>query len=608
MKKTSGIFGLVVLLSFISSALSAAETLPVDQVKKGMKGYGLTVFEGERIDRFDVEILGVLKNIGPKQDLILARVDSEVIRKSGVIAGMSGSPIYLEGKLIGALAYSWQFSRDGVAGITPIDEMLRLKRSGGAPVIMVAPKMTSSQFFSEITNRALGDRGEAYLASLIPARGMTAGGALPISIPISLSRFAPETVDRYSQLLEASGLMSVPSGSSGSGGGAVVNGKPAKGAAPFQPGDAVAGILIDGDLSIAASGTVTYVDGDHVYAFGHPFLDMGAISFPMAKSDVVGVLPSIARSFKFSNTGRVVGALEQDRYAGILGRLGATAPMIPIQLNMESSAGSQRYDVRVIRHPQLSPLMLAMATDTVVANAQRAAGDRTVRIDSEIKIAGFPAIRLQEGWAGSQARQAIPAYLAMVSGYLMSNEFLEAPIETVKVTLRHDDDLKIASLIEASVDTPRRGVINPGDTVRVRVLLKPFRGEPFAEELDVKIPDNQQPGPVYLMIGSGSTLTQLDFALVPPDPRNLPQMLAVLGRLRPATELSIGLYASSQGSVTAGVYLPDLPPSVSALVTADSSNSIQAPVRYAVAQRATKQLEYIIDGSKKLELDIRAAR
>jgi len=572
-----------------------------------MKGYGLTVFDGDRIDRFDVEILGVLRNIGPKQDLILAHVDSEVIRKSGVIAGMSGSPIYIDGKVIGALAYSWQFSKDGVAGITPIEEMLRLQRSGGAPAMMVAPRMTSTQFFTEMANRAVGERGEAYLASLIPGRSAAAGGALPISIPISLSRFAPETVDRYSRLLEASGFMSVPSGTSGAAGSAT-GAKTSDDAAPFKPGDAVAGVLIDGDLSVAASGTVTHVDGEHIYAFGHPFLDMGAISFPMAKSDVVGVLPSVARSFKFSNTGRVVGALEQDRYAGILGRLGATAQMIPIQMSMQSSTGTQRYDVRVVRHPQLSPLMLAMAADTVVANAQRAAGDRTVRIDSEIKIAGFPAIRLQEGWAGAQARQAIPAYLAMVSGYLMSNEFHDAPIESVKVSLRHDDDLKIATLVEASVQSPKKGVINPGDTLRVRVLLKPFRGEPFAEELDVRIPDNQQPGAAYLMIGSGSALTQLDFTLVPPDPRNLSQLVSVLGRLRPATELSIGLYSASQGSVTAGVYLPDLPPSVSAFVNGDSSNSIQAPVRYSAAQRATRGLDYIIDGSKKLDLDIRAER
>ena len=259
----------------------------------------------------------------------------------------------------------------------------------------------------------------------------------------------------------------------------------------------------------------------------------------------------------------------------------------------------------IVRHPQLSPLILAMAADTVVSNAQRAAGERTVMLESEIKLKGYPPIHLREGWAGAQARQAIPAYLAIVAQYLMSNEFHDATIESIKVHLQHDDQLRIAKLLEASVITPDSGRIAPGDTVKVRTLLKPFRGEPFVESFDVKIPDNQPAGSAYLLVGSGSVVNQIDFTLVPPDPRTLEQVLAVLERLRPSTDLTLGLYSTGEGAVTAGVYLPNLPPSMHAIVTGDTSNGAQAPVKYHAGEHQAHSLGYIVDGALKIDLEIK---
>ncbi|MEO6259870.1 MAG: hypothetical protein ABIP63_05940, partial [Thermoanaerobaculia bacterium] len=365
-------------------------------------------------------------------------------------------------------------------------------------------------------------------------------------------------------------------------------------------------VLVRGDFNVAATGTVTYVDGDHVYAFGHPFLDMGEVSFPMAKSEIVGVLPSLASSFKFANTGEVVGAFHQDRSNGIMGSIGDRADMIPVDLSVEGSGPVHNYHVEIVRHAQLSPLMLAMATDSVVANAQTAAGERTVMLESEIKIKGIDdPIRLREGWAGAQARQAIPAYLALVGGYVMSNEFRAADIESVKIRLRHDDNLKTARLLEASIVMPESGRIHAGDTVKVRTLLKPYRGEAFLETFEVRIPDDQRPGNAYVLVGSGSVLNQVDFSLVPPDPRNLEQVLAVLGRLRPSTDLTLGLYSSADGAVTSGVYLPDLPPTMRAVVSNDTSNGPQAPVRYHSAAHQAHPLGYIIEGVMKVDLDIK---
>lgn len=581
--------------------------MPLSQVRKGMKGYGLTVFEGNEVEKFDVEILGVLSNVGPEQNIILAKVDHPVVRRTGVIMGMSGSPVFIDGKVIGALAYAWQFAKEPVAGITPIDEMLRIGRgnapSGGVALPAAAPRYSGAELIKALADGKPEQVFEKLIGG-IPARpAAMLGGAKRISLPLSMSSFAPDTISRFSPWLEAMGFAAVPSGTTST---STTTDGPVK-AAGFQLGDPIGAVLLHGDFNVAASGTVSYVDGQSVFAFGHPFLDMGEINFPMAQSEVVTVLPSLANSFKFSNTGKVVGVFRQDRSAGILGTLGDKAEMIPVELTLDAPGLSRKYNVDIVRHAYLSPLVLAMAADTVISNAQKAAGERTVMLESEIKLKGFEPIRLKEGWAGQQARQSIPAYLAVVAGYLMSNEFRAAEIESVKIHLRHDDQLRTAKLMEASLVMPEKGRVEPGDTVKIRTVLKPYRGESFVETFDVRIPDDQGAGSAYLLVGSGSVINAVDFMLVPPDPRTLEQVMTVLQRLRPSTDLTVGLYSTADGAVTSGVYLPNLPPSMRAIVTADTSNGAQAPVKYYAAGHQARGLGYIIDGALKIDLDVKPA-
>jgi hypothetical protein len=595
---------LIALAVTLTSTAQAAERMPLSDVRKGMKGYGLTVFEGTKIEKFDVEILGVLHNIGPGQNLILAQVDSPVVRRGGIIAGMSGSPVFIDGKVIGALAYAWQFAKEPVAGITPIEEMLKISqvvRPPGALPAGATPRMSGAELLQSIASGKTEGAFDKLVKGMAAHPVNTISGATRIALPMSVSSFAPDTIQRFAPYFEQLGFQAVPAGATSSST-TTDNAK-----TTFAPGDPVGAVLLTGDFNVAASGTVTYVDDDHVYAFGHPFLDMGEINFPMATSEVVGVLPSLASSFKFSNTGNIVGVLRQDRAAGIMGILGAKADMIPVEVALNGAGPAQTYRVNVVRHSYLSPLMLAMVTDSIVSNAQRAAGERTVLMESEIKLKGFDPVRIREGFAGQQARQAIPQYLALVAGYVMSNEFRDAEIESVKIQLRHDDDLRIARLMEASLVMPAKGRVSPGDTVKVRTVLKPFRGEAFVETFDIRIPDEQPAGAAYLLVGSGTVMNAIDFTLVPPDPRTLEQVLGVLQRLRPATDLTVGLYSTGEGAVTSGVYLPNLPPSMRAVVVADTSNGVQAAVKYHPAGQSARPLGYIVDGALKIDIDVQPA-
>jgi hypothetical protein len=364
-------------------------------------------------------------------------------------------------------------------------------------------------------------------------------------------------------------------------------------------------MLVEGDLSLAANGTVTYVNGDRVYGFGHPFLDMGAIDLPMAEAEVIGVLPNMARSFKFSNTGRVVGALRQDRLPGVLGVSNAEASMVPVTIEVGPPGNGVVHSFRIARSPELFPALLALTTDSIVAGTQKAAGERTVVVDVDMTLKNVGSVAFRDGWAGVQARQAIPAYLGIVSQYLLTNEFGSADIESVRISLSHADELRVVRLIDATLADPSDGVFSPGDDVRLRATLKPYRGDAFVETFSLKIPEGQPTGKAFMFVGGGALLNRLDFALVPAVPSSFAQVLEVIQRLRPSTELAFSLYSASEGSVSSGAYHPALPPSIKAVIDGDTSNSVKAPVRFHPSVRDSRQLDRIVDGMVRIDLDVK---
>lgn len=583
--------------AFPALAESHNGLMPLSEVEKGMTGYGLTVFEGHDVERFEVEILGVLERIGPGQSLILARIDSEEIRKSGVIAGMSGSPIYVDGRVIGALAYSWTFSKEPIAGITPIEEILGIERHARAATSGSAVKTSAADVFGALARNDI-EAMTSIFEEIVPNSPAVTGGAMPIMVPMSLSMFERETISRFSPYLEAANFLPVPTGTSGTG--------QASGESKhvLTPGDAFAAVLVDGDFSLAATGTVTHVEGSDVYGFGHPFLHMGNIDFPIAEAEVVTILPSLASSFKLSNKGQIVGALTQDRQSGVYGKMGQKAHMIPIRYALESETGTKDYDLRAVDHPTLFPLILAMTADSVVTIGQRGNGERTVVMDADIRIEGREPIHLTQGWAGADARRSIPMYLAIVSGYLISNQFDEAKVESVDIRFRHQDEPRIARLMTATVDTLPDGKIHPGDALTIRTRLEPFRGEPFEKAMTLQLPEGLEPGPLYVFVGSGAALTALDFMLVPPSPRNLDQVIEVIERLRPSTDLVVEAYTPAEGVVSGGVYLPELPPTMH-LVTVEEKGEVgSASVKYHPVRYVAEGIDQVVAGTHRIDLMI----
>src|SRR5512143_2455059 len=315
-----------------AAEIRATEILPTDRILPGMRGYGISdMGDGKGIQRFDVEIIGVLRRYAPRQDLVLARVSGAGLDKSGIIAGMSGSPIYVDGKLVGALAYGWPFSKDPICGITPIQSMLDIRHAPAGPPVPIAGSTASSVSTADLMAAFGTGRFREHLDRMLSVlRPHPVESLTPLPLPVSIAGLPPGSL--FERMAETAGWMTAPSGA------AAATAARASGAAePLRPGSAVATQLLSGDMDVSATGTVTWVEGNSVLAFGHPFLSMGPVSMPMAEADVLTVLPSIYRSFKFAATGPVLGSITQDRSTGILGTFGTQAPMVPITVRISSA-------------------------------------------------------------------------------------------------------------------------------------------------------------------------------------------------------------------------------------------------------------------------------
>src|SRR6478735_1440624 len=369
----------------VATPLAQTATMPLDQVRPGMTGIGRTVFAGTKLEDFKVEVLGVMRNVlAPKRNLILARLDGGPLAKTGVIAGMSGSPVYIDGKLVGAVSYSLgQFSTEAIAGITPIAEMLDATMMppvarASHPVAISFP--ATPQQLMAIWSRDLGrarafvdDPSQALVLSGV-SNDLTRMSAMlrPIAVPMIASGFETSVLDPLSATLSAAGFLPMSNSQSAT---------TAKSNRPLQPGDAVGVGLLTGDFELGATGTVTHVDGDRVYAFGHPLYNLGPTEFPMTRAYVYTVLPSLASSFKLSTTGEVIGTFLQDRATAIAGRVGPGPRTIPITLTLEAERGQKhtfRYDV--VNDQMFTPLMTYAALLNTLSSYERQYGATTFSV------------------------------------------------------------------------------------------------------------------------------------------------------------------------------------------------------------------------------------
>jgi len=567
------------LLMAIGSSMNAATPLmPLSEIKPGMVGISRTVFQGTRVEEFRAHIIGVVENVmGPRRNMILARLEGGPLAQTGVIAGMSGSPVYIDGRLIGAVAYSLgSFPKEPIAGITPIDEMteearLTTPRPAAARVQLEFP-LTRDNLVAAFRhalnwNRPFADR--ASDAQLVGATSIAGFGRevatmlRPIATPLVMGGFEPDFGAMLSAAFQDQGFVptSAPAG-------ARPGDMPFEG--PLKPGDALGVTFVSGDLLLGSTGTVTHIDGDHVYAFGHPMYHLGPTQFPMTRAYVYTVLPSLFSSSKLSTTNEVIGTILQDRATTIAGRLGAGPSLLPVTLRLEAERGSKRtFNFSVVRDQLFTPLMTYSALVNTLLSYERENGTATFEVTGSAALKGHGAVAFDNLFSGrdSAAVNAAASVLAPITA-LVNNEDEAVEIERLDLTMKTSEEPRTATLQRVWIDDPRP---RAGRSVPLKVHLRTYRGEDILRSIPIEIPANAR-GHLSVVVSDGQRLNQAEQreARVT-QPRTVEQIVRTLNKARRNNTLYVKLLSGDAGAIVNGELLSSLPPSVLAVLESDRS-------------------------------------
>ncbi len=602
------ILALLLLLHAAAALDASQQIMPASEVAPGMQGYGLSVFQGDSIERFEVRIIGTLKNFLPKKDIFLAELQGKRLRHTGVIAGMSGSPIYIDDKLIGALAYGFQFSKDPICGITPIEQMLEIEKTvtaarGAAAAQSAAAvgpaRNTPARFdpFSAPPNPLLDEDNRAG-----PAAGSSAAGGAPLSrlsIPLTFSGCSPAVLERYGSVFDRLGLVSLSGGSS-SGAKTVRPDDPT-----LQPGSAVAAQLVRGDLSLAATGTLTYRDGDRVLAFGHPFLQFGPVDFPMTAAEIVTVLPNVSSSFKISNTTDFMGSIRGDHTNGIFGVIGAQPKMVPMEISLKlPNLPGQKFSYEMIRHKMLSPVLTAITALNSLSEAGNTVTDQTLKVRGTVEIEGTPPVNIENMFTGPASTTEFLQQVIMTMQYLYGNAYGPADVRRIEFDFEVSEGLPRASVAGVQVDSDE---LYPGDTVVVDVTLDPFVTTEFHQRFTIVAPRTDVETRLFLLVGSGAYITRAEFQLSPGRflYKNIEELVGLINKARKNNYLYVKAFTMDRGLVLDGKEMPELPGSVWSMLKSRKSSGVTLPLNDKTVAEFARPTGYVLNGFRVIQLTLK---
>jgi len=612
------LFAAALALGVLVAAPVAQTTyLPLDQVRPGMIGVGRTVFSGTKLEDFKVEVLGVMRNvIGPKRNLILARLEGGPLAKTGVIAGMSGSPVYVDGKLMGAVSYSLgQFSTEPIAGITPIDEMVdATMMTGGTRVsrpVAMSLQPTPRELL-EIWSRDLG-RSKAFVED--PSQALILSGASsdltrmsamlrPIAVPMIASGFDASVFDSISTAFAEAGFVAMSSGLSS---GPRHSQSPGAGVSaantrPLQPGDAVGVALLTGDFELGATGTVTHVDGDRVYAFGHPLYNLGPTQFPMTRADVQVILPSLMSSSKLASFGEVVGTVQQDRATAIAGRLGPAPSLIPVTITLNSDrAPSRTFNFGVVRDFTFTPLLTYLSVANVLTSYERGAGPASFTIRGSASIRSEGDLVFEDIFSGDQPAGGASAYVAGPLTALLKNSGESVEVEKIALTIDASEQQRSARIERVWLDTTRP---RAGQNAIVNVSLRSARGQEIVRQVPIQIPANLT-GSLQLTIADAARTTADDRRDTRgADLQRVSQLMRAFNRSRRNNRIYVRLTSSDSGAVVNGEPMAGLPPSVLAVMESDRNSGTVGSLRTMTRGEWELALDVAVTGFRQLTLSL----
>jgi len=590
--------GVVVVYALLLSSLTFAQdskpvdTFPLNKIQAGMHGIAYTVFQGTKPEPMDVEVLGILKNAnGPKGDIILVRLGGEKAQYTGVVAGMSGSPVYINGKLVGAIAFRiGEFSKEPIAGVTPISEMLEISAIDSTPTSVPV----QSKSLPLLTSKTSGPG-----VSSVPVQSF-ANYLKPIDTPLVFSGFSEDAVQRFAPQFASQGIVPVMGVGSASS---------VKQPEPIVPGSAVSAVLVSGDMNIAATCTVTYIDAAHLLACGHPLMQFGMVDLPMTKAEVLATLPSPLNAFKIVNATETVGSFVQDRHNGIMGEFGKKAEMIPVTLTIHGGTTPKVFHYEVLNNARLSPVAISTTVYNALHGVNEYGDETTYAMKGEISVGGFPQVKLEDMFAAS-ADGLQPAAMMAASaiggsfGRIYDNPYSTPDIKGLQLDFEVTNERRWARLESARTDVSEA---RPGDEVVVEVLLRPYRGDAVIEHVPVRIPTSASKGStLHVLVSDGDMLDRLRRGPSTVQKLDLASTIGVLNKQHVNNRVYVSVLDQDPEAVVADKVMPALPLSVMNVMDGmRGTEDMTVLGESSVSETATAPLDFVISGAQLLTVTIK---
>jgi hypothetical protein len=573
-----------------SPPASRTAVFPLNELRPGLAAVARTVFVGQKIEEFPLTILGVLSNSGPGQNMILARLETARLEQTGVMQGMSGSPVYVDGRLVGAIAFAFAFAKEPIAGIRPIEEMLAAGQASPRVPSQLAAKGSLHLGSLHLGSSALWDA---------PAPGPAdRNSPQAVLTPVSFGGFSAATIRHFEGIWRQLGFAAQQGGAGN---------RPAAASAPLQAGDMISVQLLRGDLSAGADGTVTLVDGNRIYAFGHRFVGAGAAEFPFAKAEVITPLPNLNTSFKISQALQPLGSILADADAAVVGELGRSARLAQLNLRYKDAQGEKTYKVEMVRHALLSPLLLQMAIFSALDHHFRSVGIGTLNLKATLRFASNLPPLVVEGRYAGDANLAIGASLgaAIPLAFFHQHAQESQMVDSVDVDIEAIAERK-QWVIERLAAGQRSA--KPGDQVTLRTVLATSEGEEMVRDHVFQVPAHLNGGESLTVTVSDSfTANLLDFRSFyqPGGPlfRSPRELIETINQLHPAGGLYLRVLRSGAAFQSSGREMSNLPASIAATMA-------RAPGQFLpLYQSRLDNREFLVEkgvisGSKTITLEI----
>jgi hypothetical protein len=593
----SAIFALTFLFGACTPARAqqSSEILPLSEVHPGMQGYAYTIFAGDQIEKFDLEVLGIMPNfLGPKQSIILVQLKGPKVEHTGVVAGMSGSPVYLDGKLAGALSLKL-----GIFTKEPIADVLNPPAQSNAP----PPTQSSQNFSQQFSPSSLPNDPSSNPSNNFAAQQVTlpTGSALePIETPLVFSGFQASALRQFSSQLQSYGFVAAQGGTAA----------PRPDDSQLKPGDMAGMVLVQGDASINSACTVTAVQADRVFLCGHPFLSLGDVQLPMARSRVLTTLSSDMASTKIVNVGGSIGTITGDHLTAVTGKLGTSPAMIPLELTLSVAGAEKQLHFQLVNHPRLTPILVALTTFSGLTQNSLYGEGTTLHLSGEIQLKNHAPVQIENTFAPGDALSpdGLPIALTMQSIFsrLFTNNFEATDIERVSLRVESVPGRNSFTIESAWLE---KGEAAPGETLRVRVLLRPYRGPAQVQETTVHVPDQVTRGTMLRVLVSDADMlnrASRGFAATGASASaSLDQLIALLNRERRNDRLYVGLFAPSPTMLWEDKELPNVPLSQINIVDGRPAPGTVQVLRESLSSESSIPLGGPVAGVISLNLQIR---